>query len=112
MRERYNDDSALEIVGEAAPGVVCQRDERLGARPDGRHAPRLSPAPATDTDDLAGVCLWRAANGDQFRGWLQQPARGRDWRHGRYDFGDDPGYLFRPAVLCAGSSPFPAEGTP
>lgn len=49
---------------------IRQRNESEGTRAVRRHAVRQPPTPATDTDDFAGVYLWRIADGHQHRGRL------------------------------------------
>ena len=65
---------------------------------------------AAHPDDLAGVHLRRAADGDQHRRRFRQPACGRHRSDGRDDLRHRAGDLFRAAVLCAGASPFSAKG--
>ncbi len=50
---------------------IRQRNESEGALAVRRHAVRQPPAPATNTDDFAGVYLWRIADGHQQRGRLR-----------------------------------------
>ena len=70
----------------------------------------LPSAPAPHPDDLAGVHLRRAADGDQHRRRFRQPACGRHRVMGGMISRHRAGDLFRAAVLCAGASPFSAKG--
>ncbi len=59
-----------------------------------RHAVGLPSAPAPHPDDLAGVHLRRAADGDQHRRRFRQPACGRHRSDGRDDLRHRAGDLF------------------